>query len=416
MGKHHSAAPAQRHWPRLLLTGFLIIVGVLTIIGVAREWPSSDPVNVAPEFTRTFSLNQEQVRGHVDLVEDGTCSSPSVGQAFDDGPVDPLETGGDTCQRAIVAIEEGPDAGKHTLLISSGMPGDPEFHEGSDIMMSTSGGSYAFSDDHRSTSLAVWLIIIAAAIIAFAAWRGVRALLGLVLTLVIVVVFLLPALLRGGNGLSLALVGGSLILYAVLFLVHGVSWKTASALGGTLVALGLSGLLAHWMIHSTAVRGLGSEDNLKILLYLPDVSVRGLMLCGFIIGALGVLNDVTIAQSSTVNELAALNPDSGPLRLFVGAMRVGRDHIASMIYTLVLSYTGATLPLLLLIRLSDRPLGQILSSDIVATEILRSGIGALALTLAVPLTTAIAALTVPAHAPASPRAATPPRTERSARQ
>lgn len=416
MGKHHSAESAERHWPRLLLTGFLIIVGVLTIIGVAREWPSSDPVNVAPEFTRTFSLNQEQVRGHIDLVEEGTCGSPSVGQAFDEGPVDPLETRDDTCQRAIVTIEEGPDAGKHTLLISSGMPGDPEFAQDTDIMMSTSGGSYAFSDNHRSASLAVWLILIAAAIIAFAAWRGVRALLGLILTLTIVVVFLLPALLRGGSGLSLAIVTGSLILYAVLFLVHGVSWKTASALGGTLVALGISGLIAHWMIHSTSVRGLGSEDNLKILLYLPDVSVRGLMLCGFIIGALGVLNDVTIAQSSTVNELAALNPDSSPWRLFVGAMRVGRDHIASMIYTLVLSYTGATLPLLLLIRLSDRPLGQILTSDIVATEILRSGIGALALTLAVPLTTAIAALTVPTRAPATPRAATPPRSTRSARR
>ncbi|MBZ8176587.1 YibE/F family protein [Corynebacterium sp. 3HC-13] len=401
MGKHHSAASQPRHVPRLILTAALIVCGILSLVGLVRTWPSSDPINVAPEFSQTFTFNLKQVAGTVELVEEGSCQSPSAQQVFDSGPVDSLEAGEQGCQRAIIRIDEGPDAGRHTLLISSGMPGDPEYHEGAKVLLTSSDGRYAFSDYDRGTALLIWGVVIALAVIAFAAWRGLRALLGLAITLSMVVIYLLPALLRGGNGISLAVIGGASVLYLVLFLVHGVNWKTASALAGTLIALGLAAGLANWMIHSANLRGLGSEDNLKILLYLPDVSVRGLMLCGFIIGALGVLNDVTIAQASTVNELAALNPASSPWRLFLGAMKVGRDHIASMIYTLVLSYTGAALPLLLLIELSERSFWHILSSDIVATELLRSGIGALALTLAVPLTTLIAAVTVPAHGSAS---------------
>ena len=176
--------------------------------------------------------------------------------------------------------------------------------------------------------------------------------------------------------------------------MHGFSWKTSAALAGTVISLVLAAVLAHLAIGQNQLRGLGNEDNLLIQLYLPDVTVTGLMLCGFIIGALGVLNDVTIAQASTVNELADIEPDANPWRLFAGAMKVGRDHIASMVYTLVLSYTGAALPLLLLLSVADRPFGEVLTSDVMATELLRSAIGALALALAVPITTAIAAFSV----------------------
>ena len=128
---------------------------------------------------------------------------------------------------------------------------------------------------------------------------------------------------------------------------------------------------------------------------MPGVSIVGVLLCGFIIGALGSLNDISIAQASTVRELNELNPEAGPAELFKSAMKVGRDHIASMVYTIVLTYTGASVPLLMLITAAQRPAGQILSSDLVATELLRSAVGAMALTLAVPITTLIAALTIP---------------------
>ena len=153
-------------------------------------------------------------------------------------------------------------------------------------------------------------------------------------------------------------------------------------------------------IRTSHLQGLSSEDNLKLLLYLPQLSVVGVLLAGFIVGALGGLNDVSIGQASTVHELAAIDPEMPRRRLFISAMKVGRDHIASMVYTIVLSYTGAALPLLLLISAADASAGQVLSSDVIATELLRSGVGALSLVSAVPVTTLIAAFT---HSDPGPR-------------
>ncbi|NEK06097.1 YibE/F family protein, partial [Rhizobium leguminosarum] len=152
-------------------------------------------------------------------------------------------------------------------------------------------------------------------------------------------------------------------------------------------------------VDTSQLCGLGNEDNLLIHLYLPEVSVPGLLMAGFIIGALGVLNDVTIAQSSTVHELFLASPESSARSTFAAALRVGRDHIASMVYTLVLAYLGTALPLAMLLSVSDRPLMQALSSDVVATELIRSAIGAISLVLAVPITTFIAAHTVRARKP-----------------
>ncbi|AIU92663.1 YibE/F family protein [Corynebacterium ulcerans] len=386
-------------WRRLLLI-FLIVWAIATVIGVAKLWPSGEP-NIAPEFYKTFSLGQNQVNGEIVAESKGSCTAPESGTVFTTSPR--IVPGSDTsCTWYIAEITEGDDAGKRTLIINSGQPGEATLATGDQIRLlqaQSNDGSvhYSFSDYQRALPLTLWGILIAGAIILFAALRGLRSLIGLVITMVVVIAFTLPALLLGTSPTGIAIFSGAVILFLVVFLVHGFNWKSASALGGTLLALLLAALLANVAIDNNQLRGLGDEGNLQILLYLPDVSVTGLMLCGFIIGALGVLNDVTIAQSSTVNELAELDNDASWWRLFLGAMKVGRDHISSMVYTLVLSYTGASLPLLLLLFAAHRPFLQTLTSDIMATELLRSGIGALTLTLAVPLTTAIAALTVPEH-------------------
>ncbi|SMG20527.1 Uncharacterized membrane protein [Corynebacterium pollutisoli] len=398
MGSHRARDTSPSPWRRVLL-GFLVLSVLATAVGLWRLWPPAEDPQVSPDFATTFNLNHTQVTGEVLLVDAAACTSPSTGRAFDDSPTVPLEQSGQTCERSLVEITSGPDEGRRTQLVHYGMPGEPELAEGDAILLTSSetpeGTVYTFGDYQRTVSLAVWGVLIALMIVVFAAWRGVRALAGLIITLVGIAVFLLPALLHGRDPLALALVAGAAILMVVVPLVHGVNWKSASALAGTLIALAVAAGLARVAIDTTHLRGLGSDDNLTILLYLPEVSIVGLLLCGFIIGALGVLNDVTISQSSTVTELSELDPDASPWRLFLGAMKVGRDHISSMVYTLVLTYTGAALPLLLLISVAQRPLTQTLTSDIVATELLRSGIGALALTLAVPLTTLIAAWTVP---------------------
>ncbi|EEB62416.1 YibE/F family protein [Corynebacterium amycolatum] len=256
------------------------------------------------------------------------------------------------------------------------------------------GNTYTFLDMDRTMTIWLWLGAAVLLIILVGMTRGVLSLIGLGITLAAVMGFLVPALLRGGDPVALAITAGAAILFPVLFLVHGINWKSASALAGTLTTMVLAAGLANLAISTSQLRGLGDEDNLLIQLYLPDVSVTGLLLAGFIIGALGVLNDVTIAQASTVQELYEAAPRSRPMEVFRSAMRVGRDHIASMVYTLVLAYLGTALPLSILLSVSDRPLMQSLTSDVVATELLRSTIGAVALVLAVPITTLIAAYTV----------------------
>lgn len=395
---------------RALLSGFLIVVGLATAVGTVALWPSGQPV-VAESFYQTFPLNKERISAHVIATLDGACTSPESGSVFETSPKDVPGAARD-CEWALIGIDSGEHAGKRTLLINSGQPGEPQLHAEEEIVLiyapdASGQAHYSFADYQRGGALMVWAVVLAVMIIALAMSRGLRALVGLAVTLVIISLFTLPALLLGEDPLLIAVVSGSLILFPVVFLVHGLNWKSASALGGTLIALGIAAGLAWTAIEHTHLRGLGDDGNLTILLYLPEVSVTGLMLCGFIIGALGVLNDVTVAQASTVNELAELDPDASPWRLVVGAMRVGRDHISSMVYTLVLTYTGAALPLLLLLNVADRPLLETLTSDIVATELLRSGVGALALTLAVPITTIVAAWTVARSAGSAPISAAP---------
>jgi uncharacterized membrane protein len=187
-----------------------------------------------------------------------------------------------------------------------------------------------------------------------------------------------------------SLVASGAILYAVIYLAHGVSLRTSAALLGTLTALLLAAVLSWATIELVHLTGLSEDQNNEVAAYLGNVSITGLLLAGFIIGSLGVLNDVTVTQASTAFEIA--EHGAGRRAIFVGAMRVGRDHIASTVYTLVLAYAGSALPLLLLFSVANRSLGDVLTSESVAIEIARSAVGGIALALSVPLTTGIAAV------------------------
>ena len=397
-----SASITQHPW-RLTLLGVLVTALIATIAGMALLWPQSPASeHTSTEFQQTYALNHPQVEGTVDTTDHSACQSELTGQAFDTPPLIP-GTEEVQCDRALVNITSGEDEGRMTQLVTYGNAGDPQLKPGDNIVLSKANDpsgvvSYAFADYQRTGNLALWAVIVAAVIIAFAAWHGVRALIGLALSLGVIFAFLVPALIDAHNPLWSALVACSAIILFAVPLVHGLNWKSASAVGGSLIALILAAALAWAAIDSSQLQGYSSEDNLKLLLYMPNVSIVGVLLCGFVVGALGSLADAAVAQASTITELHGADPDARPSQLFLSAMKVGRDHIASMVYTLILTYTGATLPLLMLITAAERPAGQILSSDLVATELLRSGVGAMALTLAVPITTAIAAFTVPQRA------------------
>ncbi|GAB3947368.1 YibE/F family protein [Corynebacterium tapiri] len=394
MGRHSSRGSTaynnspNTHIYRRILLGFLVVAGIATLLGLVLTWPSDDPVKTSPEFENTYASSQSKTTATVTAIEPGEC--------------------GPQCYDAKIEITDGSHKGATSTLHHYGVKGEAELEQGDKIRVvegppapPTSGmtgqvgePTWVFADFQRTVPLSVWSAVIVVFVLALGALRGLRSLIGLVLSMAVVAIYLLPGLLRGGDPMTLAVLTGSFILFAVVFLVHGWNWKAASALGGTLVALGITTWLAKVAINTVQLQGLGNEDNLKLALYLPDISLEGLMLCGFVIGALGALNDVTIAQASAVNELALLEPTASRLRLFLAAMKVGQDHVASMVYTLVLTYVGAALPLLLLLSAAGRPLGETLTSDIMATELVRSGIGALGLILAVPLATLFAAWTV----------------------
>jgi len=170
----------------------------------------------------------------------------------------------------------------------------------------------------------------------------------------------------------------------------------------------LAAVLSYATIRLTQLTGLSEEQNTNDETYLQHVSITGLLLAGFIIGSLGVLNDVPITQASTAFELAALDLDSSRRNVFAAAMRVGRDHIASTVYTLVFAYAGGALPRLLLCSVAGRSVSDVLVGDAGAIEIVRSAVGGIALALSVPLTTGIAVIL--ARPLGSARATTPRRT------
>ncbi|MFD9242977.1 YibE/F family protein, partial [Streptomyces sp. NPDC059556] len=190
--------------------------------------------------------------------------------------------------------------------------------------------------------------------------------------------------------------GPTQIMLIALYMCHGLSARTSVAVLGTLISLLLTGLLGSVFIGWASLSG-NTDDNTGLIhgLY-PEIDMSGLLLAGVIIGSLGVLDDVTVTQTSAVWELNQADPGMGPRALYRAGIRIGRDHIASVVNTLMLAYAGAALPLLLLFSIAQSSMGTVANSELVAEEIVRTLVGSIGLVAAVPLTTVLAALVVSA--------------------
>ncbi len=387
-----------------IVVGLLIAIGVITLAGAAWLWPSQQKVDIPLPFQNSAGGAVTTEAGHVVSSSAAACGYQSVGAVLTAPP--PPSQGTRDCVQAFVAIDSGPNAGANTALEFSGGPGQPALAVGDKIRITrqvdpTGTTTYSFYDYERTWPLIGLAVAFAVVVVAVARWRGFRAMIGIVVAFGVLVVFMLPALRDGTPAIPVALVASAVILYAVIYLAHGVSLRTSAALLGTLASLLLAAVLSWAAIELTHLTGLSEEENNAVATYLGNVSITGLLLAGFIVGSLGVLNDVTVTQASTAFELAAIDGTSRRA-VFVGAMRVGRDHIASTVYTLVLAYAGSALPLLLLFSVANRSLSDVLTSESVAIEIARSAVGGIALALSVPLTTAIAAMLATPSAPAAP--------------
>lgn len=398
--------PRTTRWTpaRAILAAVLILGAIVTAAALVWQWPSGQAVAPTEEFHTASPLGVDTHQGRVAEKLNASCTSGTAGRVFERLPAGLEKPAGaaGSCPMAAVDITSGPDQGRRTVIsdtFASGAQGAARLETGDKVRLAVSTTAdgertYSFQDFQRKIPVVAWILAAVAGIAVVGAWRGVRAIIGLVVTLAVIGGFLLPALAAGKDPVLAAITACAAVLYLVLVLVHGANWKTASALGGTLLAMLIGLWIAGLTIDSNNLRGLADENNLQVLLYLPGVQITGLLMAGFILGTLGVLNDVTVAQAATIGELAAVDPSASRFALFARALRVGRDHLASTVYTLVLSYAGAALPLLVLLNVSGRSFLEMLTSDVMATEVMRSVTGSLALVVAVPLTTLIAALTL----------------------
>lgn len=391
-----------------------------TVVGMVAIWPHGGVART--EQARLAFDGVTIVHGTVEEATAGLCPGLTEDR-LPDGSI-PEET---TCAAAQVRLgDDAPDgaAGDTVevqvpiLSYQAGMsPGDA-------VLV----GRYDVADDPALEGVPVWVwveydrqlplallaVVFTVLVVLVGRLRGLAAVLGLGVGYATVFLFMLPALSRGEDPVLVALLGSVAIMTVILYAAHGFTAKTTAALVGTVAGLGLTAALATWATRASHLDGSASETayQLRQVTGLPDLS--GLVLCGVILAGLGVLNDVTITQSSAVWELRRLAPQSRFRDLFRAGMRIGRDHLASTVYTIAFAYAGAALPTLLLISVYDRPFGQTVTSAEIAEEVVRTLVGSIGLVLAIPLTTAVAALLVLSARrlrPADPVAEDEPETE-----
>ncbi|MFS8095851.1 YibE/F family protein [Lentzea alba] len=404
VGHGHGHSHAQEAEPasqrvRTLLMWLLVPLALATIVGAALLYPFGHEQKTGAEV----GLHQQPVNAVVTGVQ---------------------ENCGEKCIAVTVRMSDGAASGQSITIPSVHGPGAPHFDVGDEVVLSYSGSqpqaaeSYQIVDFQRGWSLVVLAVLFAAAVLLLGRWQGLAALGALLLSFVVLVLFIMPSILAGENPLMVAVVGAGLIMFVVLYLTHGISARTSTAVLGTLVSLALIGVLGALFSAASSLTGL-DEDTINLVTVLgTDIDTRGLLLAGTLIGALGVLDDVTVTQTSAVWELRRANDKLTWRELFAAGSRIGRDHMSSVVNTLVMAYAGAALPLLLAISLAGRSMGEILTAQQIAQEIVRTLVGSIGLVAAIPVTTALAALVAVRQevAPAVPEPSVPSEPEKPARK
>lgn len=392
-GHGHGPAPelAVGRLPRALLTALLVVVAVLALVGVAHWWPDADRV--------------DKLKGSMAFSSEGTTyETASVTK------VEPRCTqavgGSDGCGRLHGRLDEGPERGTAVTVDVPPEVADLGLTTGSRIQLlrqPAAGGqpaAYSYFGIQRDRPLWLLAAMFALVVVAVARLRGLMALVGLVVAAGVVGVFMLPAVLSGHPVVPVAIVAAVVIMYVVLYTTHGLSLRTSVALGGTLAGVGLTALAAWYSVGGARLTGVIDEAGATLVTQVPALSLQRVLIASVVIAGLGALNDVTITQASATWELRAAAPQMGRVELFRSSMRIGRDHVASTIYTLAFAYVGSALVLLLAVQLYDRPLLDLLGTEEIASEIVRSLAGGIGLVLAMPITTALATAVVPGPRPA----------------
>jgi uncharacterized membrane protein len=307
------------------------------------------------------------------------------------------------CRVAHVKILDGPDKGRETTLTTVAAVGSLDVGTGDHIRVykntvpagSRPTDAYSFSDfDRRSAML--WLGVgFVVLLLATGRFHGLRALVGLLGSLVIVVKFIVPAILHGSSPLAVAIVGAFAVMCVMMPLSYGFGAKALAAWLGTAVSLLLAAGLSYAFAHIAHLSGASTDESVYLGATQARLSLQGLLVAGMVIGALGVLVDLTVSQSSTVIALRRVNPSLRFGGLFRGALEVGHDHIAATVATLVFAYAGAALPVLLIFSVGGTSFTDAVNGEAVADEVIAALVGSIGLIASMPITTALAALLAP---------------------
>lgn len=381
---------------RRRLAAVAIGLALLTALGALVLRPTGGD---RPDL-RQLGLSSDLYEARVTATEEAPCSGTR--------PQDLV-----VCDVVTVELEEGPDAGEtETMEIPLGSA-NPGLGEGDRIVVTATGAqegsqgvsgpsergaqgpAYDFADRQRRPVLLGLAVLFALVVVMLGRLRGLAALGGLVGSIAVLLTFVLPAIIDGRPPVFVAIVGAAAIAFLGLYLAHGFGPMTTVALIGTLAALALTALLAAVFVALAHFSGFATEEAFFLEAAGGNIDLEGLMLAGVVIGALGAIDDMTVTQASAVWELRAADPGMTGPDLYAAGIRIGRDHVASTVNTLLLAYAGASMPLLLLFVLSAQSLGTVANAEIVATEIVRTLVGSIGLVSAVPLTTWLAARVVP---------------------
>nr|WP_256256085.1 YibE/F family protein [Streptomyces sp. MUSC 14] len=401
---HGPAAPVSRHL-RKVIAAILIPFTAAVVVGLVVLWPGG-----APPHKRTgVGFDQQTQQATVTQVVEVSCKSvnasgetPTGDTSTAEGNSAQQEANG-TCHKATIRIDTGKDKGRtFTEIVQPDQP--RQLHQGESVVVAYEPSApkdlqYSVTDVNRRFPMGLLAGIFALAVVVVGRLRGVMALVALAISFMVLNFFILPAILQGSNPLLVAVIGSSTIMLIALYMCHGLSARTSVAVLGTLASLALIGLLGSQFIDWAALTGNTDDQTGLIHGLYPKIDMSGLLLAGVIIGSLGVLDDVTVTQTSAVWELHEANPSLGWRALYRAGIRIGRDHIASVVNTLVLAYAGAALPLLLLFSIAQSSVGTVANSELVAEEIVRTLVGSIGLVASVPVTTALAALVVSADRP-----------------
>ncbi|MDK3256481.1 YibE/F family protein [Blastococcus capsensis] len=366
-------------WLMLLI---LVPAALATVIGLVALWPDGEPTRAEQVAATYLPPGTTYPDARVISVERVECGDPGG------VPV--------TCASVVVEVLDGDGAGDFTQLdlqsdvVANGVA------EGDTLVLTRDAGaeggpSYQFFDYERDTPMIALAVGFAVVVGLVARLRGLASLVGLAFAFFVLLQFVLPGLLAYDSPALVSLVGSAAIMFVVLYLAHGFSARTTTALVGTLFGLSLVAVLGSLSVAAARLTGLTSEETAQLNSFDPTLDFSGLVLAGIVVAGLGVLNDVTITQASAIWQLHEVDPSMTWRELYTRGMTVGRDHIASTVYTIVFAYAGAALPLLLLFEVYSQPWQVIVTSSALAEEVIRTMVGAIALVLAVPVTTAAGA-------------------------